>query len=72
MIDTRHQRVEVASDSMRKHPAPNIYSGSTPIESTLLPNNAPRHEQRAMYRLALVMPLMTSSFQARCQRRSKI
>jgi hypothetical protein len=38
MIDTRHQRVEVASYWKRKHPVPNIYSGSTPIESPLLPN----------------------------------
>jgi hypothetical protein len=38
MIDMRHQRVEVASYSRRKHPVPNVYSGSTPIESPLLPN----------------------------------
>lgn len=37
MIDTRHQRVEVASYSMRKRPLPNIYSGHAPIESPLLP-----------------------------------
>jgi hypothetical protein len=37
MVDTRHERVEVASYARRKLPLPNIYSGDTPIESPLLP-----------------------------------
>jgi hypothetical protein len=38
MLDMRCQRVEVANYWAHKPPIPNIYSGSTPIESPLLPN----------------------------------
>jgi Uma2 family endonuclease len=60
MIDTRCQRVEVASYWMRKRPVPNIYSGSTPIKSPLLPRLSFRPADLFGDVMPLLDPLVSS------------